>query len=228
MSVISAVIIFTGISNTAMAFSVGVGFSGGAIMAEFDGKETMNQNNTTRTATEGANAATGSAYAQIIVGESMFGEGNGFALGYERFMGTANLDTHEGDLRNDLTTAAATVVPGRQYVAAQIEDLDTIFIETPGFTRLGIYLKAGVSSMSVITKEDLFSGGSYGDASIDGETYGFGFKKSAGGFQMKTEFSWTDWDDISLSNGAADAGASKIDVSNIENMNVKFGIGYNF
>ena len=36
-----------------------------------------------------------------------------------------------------------------------IENINTMYIETPGFTPLGIFLKAGWSEMDVRTKEDL-------------------------------------------------------------------------
>ena len=55
----------------------------------------------------------------------------------------------------------------------------------------------------------------------------FGFKKSVGGIQIKTEFNYTDWDDITLTNIGTDAGAEKITASP-ENWAFKFGIGYNF
>ena len=45
---------------------------------------------------------------------------------------------------------------------------------------------------------------------------------------MKTEFSYTDWDSMTLTNnGTATVGAEKI-VASPENWAFKFGVGYNF
>ena len=55
----------------------------------------------------------------------------------------------------------------------------------------------------------------------------FGFKKSAGGFQVKTEFNYTDWDTLSLTNTGTDAGSNKITVAP-EQWSGKLTIGYNF
>ena len=194
VSALGASVLFFGITTSAMAISLGFGFSGGGTHVEVDGTETMNTSGTKSTDTGYGTAPLGSAYGQITVGESYFGDGNGFTLGYERFLGDATLDGKKsnGD-RTDLIKGNVTN-SGRNHAEAKIENFDQIYLETPGFTRLGIYLKAGRSGMDVITQEVLFTGGKYGDTSVDGDTYGFGFKKSANGFQVKTEFNYTDWE----------------------------------
>jgi len=225
-SLLSAIVVFLGLATSAGAFSFGVGVSGGGTYADLSGKETMNTSGNTTSAEEGAAGPIGTAYAQVIVGESYFGEGNGFALGYEHFFGGASTNMQSGDERTDLY-AVNTSTLSINHAKARIEDINTIFIETPGFTPLGIYLKAGLSNLTLITNEALFTGGVYGDADVDGNTVGFGFKKAAGGFQAKTEFTYTDWDAISISNTGSNAGASKI-TGDIENWAFKFGVGYNF
>ena len=86
--------------------------------------------------------------------------------------------------------------------------------------------------MTITTNESLDTGAAYGDADVDGATVGFGFKKAAGGFQVKTEVSYTDWDTITLTNsgtkGAGSAkGADKV-VATPENWAFTVGLSYNF
>ena len=211
------------LTTSLMAFSFGVGGSFGGTHIEVEGTETLKTSNATQAAKEDAQAPLGSAYAQIIVGEGYFGEGNGFALGYEHIFGEGSKKQRaEGVI--DLHAADAQTV-GTQYAEVVFKNLNNIFLETPGFTVLGIYLKAGWADMDIVTKEDLVTGGSWGDASTDGPVYGFGFKKSAGGFQVKTEFNYTDWDKISLSSSSDTS--STIDATP-EQWSVKLGVGYNF
>jgi hypothetical protein len=106
--------------------------------------------------------------------------------------------------------------------------MNTIFIETPGLTPLGIFLKAGWSEMDIKTNEELFTGGSYGDGSVDGAMVGIGFKKSVGHFQIKTKFNYTDWDSLKLTNvGTATTGATSV-TATPEVWSGKIGIGINF
>ena len=224
-------ILVLSLSTSAMAVRLGFGISGGATYAEVSGTETLNAGEedgnagATQTVQEGAGGILTSAYAQIIVGESYFGEGNGFALGYEHVFGSAKFQNERGNIYD---YKAAGDVTGKNKATATLENINTIFIETPGFTRLGLYLKGGFSEMDVITEESLITGGSYGNSTSDGPTVGFGFKKAAGKFQVKTEFNYTDWDTISITNvGDGDLGTNKV-VGTPENWTVKFGIGYLF
>ena len=76
--------------------------------------------------------------------------------------------------------------------------------------------------------EELHTGGSYGNGSVDGTVLGFGFKKTAeNGLTLKSEFSTTDWDDITLSNQTATQGAKNVKIEP-EAWNFKFGVGWNF
>ena len=223
-----------------MAFSFGVGGSFGGSLIEIDGSQTMNHRtaDTKMTRKKDLQAVLASAYAQIIVGEDMFGEGNGFALGYEQGFGEGKVaetikhgqagDTGgNSSARTNINSIIGGIESGDQRAEGILKNLNTVFIETPGFTPLGIFLKAGWSEMDIITNEDLYTGGTYGDGAVDGSMWGFGFKKSAGGFQVKTEFNYTDWDTLSLTNTGTDAGASKVTVAP-EQWSGKLTIGYNF
>ena len=213
--------------------SVGFGASFGGAHVEATGAQTVYRGigATTPTAEtdtkEDAQGVIASAHVQITLGDQWFGKGNGFALGVERIFGEAT-DKKTVSTTSDIKGSATGVSSaGVQLTKVTMKNFNTIFIETPGFTPLGIYLKAGWSEMDIITGEELYTGGSYGDASVDGAVVGFGFKKSAGGFQVKTEFNYTDWDNVTLTNNGVDASVKSI-TATPELWSAKFGIGYNF
>ena len=206
--------------------SIGVGVSFGGAHAEVAGKE--NGSTKEESATEDGQTGIASAYAQITLGDQWFGKGNGLTFGYETFYGEATfkkVNNNITDMKGSATGALTTVT---QHAEAMIENINTMYIETPGFTPLGIFLKAGWSEMDVRTKEDLGTGGSYGDAAVDGAMVGGGFKKSVGNFHIKTEFNYTDWDALTLSNvGTATTGSTSI-TATPEVWSGKIGIGIQF
>jgi len=217
---------FTTSAGAADWGSIGVGVNFGGAHAEIAGKETGAA--TDETATEDAQMAIASAYAQITLGDHIFGKGNGFAFGYESFFGDATFSNESDGITDIKGSATAAVTTVKNKAEAVIENINTMYIETPGFTPLGIFLKAGWSEMDLKTKEDLGTGGAYGDAAIDGALVGFGFKKSAGRFHIKTEFNYTDWDSISLTNtGTATVGASTV-TGTPEVWSGKIGVGIQF
>jgi len=230
-SLAAATLMLAGFTTSASAISFGFGVTGGGTHMEATGTETQKKGEgngnagAVQSATNDGQGMLGSAYGQIVFMEGTFGEGNGFAIGYEHVWGEAKVSGTSANVID--AHAVDTSTQGNNYAEGVISNLNTIFIETPGFTPLGLYLKAGYTEMDVTTNEALDTGGTYGNTTSDGVVYGFGFKKAAGGFQVKTEFNYTDWDTISLSNNASGAGADNI-TADVENWTAKFGIGYLF
>ena len=68
-------------------------------------------------------------------------------------------------------------------VKANFTDLHTFYVEVP-LAMVGIgsgaYLKIGHSSVDVETQENLGTGSTYSDVSMDGNTVGFGVKSEVG------------------------------------------------
>lgn len=213
-----------------MAFSFGVNATLGGSHMEVAGKEVLrgDANSSTKTSTRNIDtqAALASLGAQVIVGEGWFGEGNGFALGYEHFFGEGKFSGVKTP-KSDINTVAGGTVEGQQYAEMIVKNYNTIYLETPGFTPLGLYLKAGWSQVDVQTNEALLTGGSYGDTTSDGTSWGFGFKSNTAGWQTKLEFNHTDWDNISATNTSDDTGTSTVS-GTPEAWGGKFSIGYNF
>ena len=214
--------------------SIGGGVSGGATTFSVYGEEKLDGSNKITNATETGSSALGSAYGQISLFDGYFEDRwgtNGFTIGYEHIFGEAKIDNARDNI-NDIFGANNTATNiGRNYVEAVMSNLNTVYIETPGITPLGIYLKVGYSEMDIETREEMATGASFGNTSTEAETYGFGFKKSGGGFLVKTEFSYTDWDNITLNSshsGPGNSGGVSSVTAAPENWTAKFGIGYSF
>jgi len=218
-----------------MAFGVSVGGTFGGAHVEAEGQEYMNVGSSD-TVTAGHKMSkdalinTISAHAEIIVGESRFGEHNGFALGIRHYFGEGNIEHTKKTSRTNLQNLAAEDGVGNAISGkGTMSNLNTVYLESPGFTPLGIFLKVGQSSMDVTTDESVSTGATYGNTSVDGDMWGFGFKKaSESGLQFKIEVNYTDWDQITLTNSNANAGANKIQVDSLDSTGGAMSIAYIF
>jgi len=93
---------------------------------------------------------------------------------------------------------------GTSTVKAEFSDLVTAYVELNIWN--GLYAKYGIMEMDVETKESLHTDSSYPNATMDGETYGLGWKGSFdNGVFIKTETLMQNWSDLTL-NGVGATG----------------------
>ena len=86
---------------------------------------------------------------------------------------------------------------GTSSIKAEFSDLMTAYVELNLWN--GLYAKYGVMEMDVETKETLHTDSSYPNATMDGNTYGFGWKGSFdNGVFIKTETLMQDWSDLKI------------------------------
>jgi len=98
---------------------------------------------------------------------------------------------------NQTAATDAGVNEGTSTVKAEFENLVTGYIELNIWN--GLYAKYGIMDMDVNTKESLHTDSQYPNASMDGETYGFGWKGSFdNGVFIKTETLMQDWSDLKI------------------------------
>ena len=154
----------------------------------------------------------------------------GISFGVEHVPGDAILGQK---VRDDGTVDANedSQDDGEYFAKAKISDHDTFYIE-PMFAindNIGIYVKAGITSVTVTTLERIALGedsSTYGDASVNGETIGIGIRgQHANGLGFKLEAIKTEYDNISLTSTTGNANTIKADPS----MNAaRIAIFYNF
>ena len=107
---------------------------------------------------------------------------------------TSRTDTREpGDKGN----THATFNEGTSSVSARFSNLVTGYVELNIWN--GLYAKYGIMEMDVDTKENLHTDSSYPNATMDGTTYGLGWKGTFdNGFFIKTETMMQDWSDLHI------------------------------
>ena len=86
-----------------------------------------------------------------------------------------------------------------------------------------MYVKAGIASVDVITNESLGTGSTYGNASLDGTVLGIGTEMDMGGFFVRAEGSYTEFDGTSLSSND-----NIITLKNLQGVNGVLSIGKSF
>ena len=218
-------ILLSVLTTPIMAISIGLGASGGATWLQATGKETLKQSSVVVPYEISHGLFIPSVYLQVTIGEGKFGDKNGFVIGIEHIPGEHEIDS-KSVTKSDLRVGNATTT-GTNYAQAELSDHSTIYIESPGFTGLGLFVKAGWTGVTVKTNETLITGAAYGDKTINAKTVGGGLKGThESGIALKVVYEYTDYDNISLSSTGSDA-ASTV-TADADSQAFKISIGYNF
>ena len=199
-----------------------IGASVGFAQLEASGSETLKDTSVITSHTEQANAVVPSSFAE-------FAADNGFGIGIDYISGSAdlagsnrtrNLDNPNDDDANDTGTNVAN---------AEVDGIVTTYL-IKSFDS-GFLVKFGVAQADINTKETLGSGSTYGNKSVDGAHYGIGYdiNRDSGAF-VRTSLEHTDFDEISLKSGVADATTGTFNnvKANVDVTMVKFSIGKKF
>ncbi len=198
----------------------GVGF-GGSIQGTFfetTGTEKLKSNNDTETAKEDALGWVPSGYLQYQFG-------NGLVVGYEMTPGAVEIGAKsrtDSDLQSGITSTGVT-----QTAKAEVSDLSTWYVETPGFGPGGFFLSAGWTTLTVDTLESLGTGAAYGSDDIDAGTFGVGFKRTLdNGMNFKFAATYTDFEEVTLKSTGSDAVTTI--TAEPEAFGAKITVGYQF
>ena len=223
-------LILSVLATPLMAMSFGIGVSGAGAYLEATGKETLKPDGAT-----GVSDVTNhnlsniffmpSVYVQVTIGEEKFGDKNGFVLGIEHLPGSHQIGSKTTNKTDKLEIDSTTT--GSNHAEAELSNHSTIYIESPGFTGLGLFLKAGYTEVTVQTNESLMTGSEYGDQTINATTLGGGFKGThESGISLKLVYEYTDYDNISIASTGSDV-ASTV-TADADTQAVKLSLGYNF
>jgi len=166
------------------------------------------------------NAIVGSYYVELSFGDSYAGTGNGLTFGYEQILGETDVSADKLT-RTDVITddAAVTAAGSSTYNAeAEIDNINNMYVEIP--LRGMLFVKAGISSIDVTTKEAHTSDdtgstpGTLGNASLDGTNYGVGFKGiTDSNLVWKVSYEETDYDTLSIKSSTGNTIKADLDVS---------------
>ena len=202
------------ISNYASAITISAGIAGNAMLGFGEAIETNGEKSQT------ADGMMDMSHAAIFaeVGTDVF------AFGVEYNM--EDIDTPEADaIRVDMTTAQSFTAQ-TNTVKATIQDMVTIYVQAM-VPNSGFYGKLGFVSADVATKENLGTGGSYGDEDIEGTLVGVGFRNTLdNGLFFGLEVSSTSFDDVTAKNTTDTT--KQVKVRELHQVGASFRIGKTF
>ena len=143
---------------------------------------------TKSTATDGDTAKGEFVLGSLFIEKTI---GDKFAIGFDYVPMSAETETTENTVAN---TSSNTV-------QVDFEDLMTIY-GTLSFTD-NVYAKIGYSEVDAVTNEKLATGGSYGNATLEGYVIGLGYNRDldSGAF-VRVEANYMDFDGVTLTNTA--------------------------
>jgi len=165
-----------------------------------------------------SNTTTLVGYNSVFIEKTL---GSRLTIGYD-YVPTA-LSTDTAESTRCLTLNCATT--GVNSVQADFEDLTTVYAAlniTENF-----YIKGGMVTVDVITKESLATGSAYGNTSLDGEMYGAGYNYDfSNGLFLRAEANVMMMDGVTLT--ATTNAANVIKLDHLNGANGKVSIGKSF
>ncbi len=129
------------------------------------------------------------------------------------------VETQKMDKRTENSDAVTASV---NKVQVDLEDLYTVYLAMN--VTDNSYIKAGITSVDVITNEDMGTGAAYGNTSLDGTAVGFGMHNEMdNGFFWRLEGVYMNFDGASLTSGD-----NTITLKNLDGVNGTLSIGKSF
>lgn len=198
-------------SQVATAAGVNVGISGNMGLFAASAKEVTDEQ--TRKGTEHGAAAYGSIFLEGQINDRI-------AIGLEYVPEALETDEVES-VRWDKTTSDTRTAKTNK-VKLSFEDMTT------AYANLNItdnsYVRVGLIQVDVITKEDLGTGSTYGDVTMDGQVIGFGFNNSFGdGLFMRAEANY-----MTFGSEKVSSGDNTITMTNLDGVTGSIKIGKSF
>jgi len=188
----------------AVAADLGFGVTAAIVNLEADGSET-------ETGSQTAETTNASVSNTLPLGE-IFAE-----LQLEKFTFGVSLIPMDHDVSDEVKTrtdtetsvtgtATTTSTSRTQNAQAEVADHLTYYVEFQ--PRDALYFKLGYLDADLNTTESLDTGSSYGNASLNGIMYGVGFKNDLNRGYLKMELTYSDYDNISLTDSTGRTGVT--------------------
>tara|TARA_B110000444_G_scaffold176703_1_gene165328 strand:- start:457 stop:1110 length:654 start_codon:yes stop_codon:yes gene_type:complete len=202
-------------SMVSAEIGVNLGVSGNLSVFHATGVETeaVDEKNT-----EDATGVAG--YTSFFIEKTL---GDRFTIGYDFVPDALDSETAETVRLDKTTTDVQTQKTNTIKVA--FEDLSTLYVAlnvTENF-----YVKAGMTSVDVITKESLATGSDYGNTSLDGTVYGVGYNNTFdNGMFFRVEGSIMEFDSAKLT--STTNSDNVIELKDLEGASGKVSIGKSF
>ena len=218
IALISGFYLFSTSASAEMGLNIGITGTGGIFGA--NAKETHTQDaGAPNSRSDEATEIAGVGYPSAFI-EKEFADGR-VAIGMEYVpvaFESETAETAKADMEPDATSR--TVVTNS--VQVDLEDLTTIYA-TVSLTE-GLYVKAGIAAVEVITNESLTTGSSYGNTTLDGTVLGIGYNMDLdNGLFARVEGEYMSFDGVSLT-----ANQNTITLKSLDGVSGKVSIGKSF
>ena len=202
---------------------IGVGVIGNIASFDTGGTETETTGDKeSTTASVDETAEFGSLFVEV---QTKTDSSMGLTLGLEFIPGSHVLGSQS---RTDAESPADRDGDDGTYTGkAEVSNLSTLYVEPTFYVEdnWGIYLKAGVSYVSVDTLETLPTS-TYGNKDIFGGVYGLGVRASlADGMFLKLEYAKTDYESMDFESNTGNKNKVTAD---IDQEALKLAVGYSF
>ena len=240
LTILASIFLVASTVTASYAGTYGIGIQGAITTIKASGSETGTVNGsdveTNRAADVSNDVVIPGIYAEYTTDLDYVGS---LTLGFEMVPGTADVSNSvltRTDTETSVSGTPAEVSNQRAFKAqAEVENYNTVYAEVPfplfNLTDNGAYVRLGFSQIDVNTAETASgNGGSYGNTSVDGVNYGFGFKNNmTDNFVMKISYEATDFESINLTStgNSADSGTNSIS-ANLDTWAIKVAMGYEF
>ena len=216
--IISGLFLFT---TTAFAeVGVNIGVSGSAGIFGATGQET----HTGKTASSITSSDQATEIAAVGYGSIFLEKELGMiAIGIDYVPTPFESETAETAKQDDQTAnpTAAVKTVATNTVQVDMTDLTTVYLSLN--VTDSAYVKVGYATMDVETNENLGTGSSYGNTSLDGTVYGVGYQKDLDAMFVRVEGTYMDFDGVSLT-----ANDNTITLKNLDGLTGKISIGKSF
>ena len=155
-------------------------------------------------------------YGSVFIEKTL---GSKLTIGFDYVPQSLTTDTAESTRQTDVSTT------GINSVKADFEDLSTAYVAFN--VTENTYIKAGMVTVDVITKESLATGSDYGNTSLDGEMYGVGYNHDfSNGLFLRAEANVIMMDGTTLTSTTNSDNVIKLD--HLNGASGKISIGKSF
>ena len=226
-----ALIAITAISTSSFAGNMSLGLVTSMMEVDASGTETDRltaaganiADTSVRTLSKNADTTTGSLYVEYTTEMRI-----PIAFGVEYTPGEATIQGSSSRTDSELSVTGVlldTATPSTRSAGASATNFATAYVEIPLIK--GIYVRGGLSNMTVLHSNDSGLGGS---TDLTGTNLGVGYKMTTGGgLHMKLAYEQTDYDSINLrsSNNSVAANSTGV-TADVDTSAVRFSLGKNF
>ena len=212
-------ILFSVLYVSSVSAEIGINAGASAQMGLFSASGTELSGTTKKdTDSEHGAVAWGSVFVEGVINDR-------FILGVDYVPAALETDTVE-TAKSDMGPDAQTNTVVTNKVQIDFEHLTTFYAGL--MLNENLYVKAGLSTVDVITNENLATGASYADTELDGSMFGIGYHNALdNGVFFRIEGNYHNFDSATVT-ATGTATDSKITMSSLDGLSGKLSIGKSF